>query len=141
MLGQSFDLIGISVRDGDARSILRVVRTRTSSGPRRVSRQRIAVGSEREATIAQALRRLEREHVALLLAICELEGPTGLQESPAMRQALLVLLRDDLSRVQGALALAAEGRYGSCERCGRAITRRELELSPATVRCDACEAR
>jgi hypothetical protein len=140
VLGQSIDRIGTSGRDDEARAVMRATRSRISSGPRRVSRPRTTIGGEREATIAQALRRLEREHIALLLAICELEGPTGAQESPAVRQALLILLRDDLSRVQRALALAAEGRYGSCEQCGLAIMRRELELSPATVRCHTCQA-
>jgi RNA polymerase-binding transcription factor DksA len=86
-----------------------------------------------------ALRRLEREHLALLLAICELDGPTGAQESPAMREALLVLLRADLGRAQHALALAAEGRYGSCEDCDRPLARRELELNPAATHCPVCQ--
>lgn len=148
VLGQSIDgidgidrvdQIGSSVRESAFHGAARVVRARTASSPRRPNRQRTAIGGERQATLAQGLRRLEREHVALLLAICELEGPTSAHESPAMREALLILLRDDLSRVQRALTLAADGHYGSCEGCGRAIPRRELELSPATVRCHTCQ--
>ena len=140
------------VRGSDARSILRTARTRPASGPRRSTRQRIEAAGERGATIALALRRLEREHVALLLAICELEDPADPTDatepagapsverpSPAMREALLVLLRDDLNRTQRALALAAQGRYGLCEDCGRPIARRELELSPAMTQCAVCQ--
>jgi DnaK suppressor protein len=150
--GQLIGQIANPVRGSDARSILRTARPRPATGPRRSARQRIAVAGERGATIALALRRLEREHVALLLAICELEDPTdpidateptqaalAEQPSPAMREALLVLLRDDLDRTQRALSLAAQGRYGLCEDCGRPIARRELELSPAAIRCAACE--
>jgi hypothetical protein len=131
--------IGAPARGADARSFLRTTRTRTTSGARRITRQRIEAPGERGATIALALRRLEREHVALLLAICELEEPTGAPESAAMREALLVLLCEDLNDVQHALTLAAQGRYGVCEDCERLIARRELELLPATSRCAVCE--
>jgi len=101
----------------------------------------------RGAGITQALRRLEREHIALLLAICELEGQDAADGADAthparraMNEALLVLLRGDLARTQHALALAADGRYGACEDCARPLSRRELELMPATTRCPACEA-
>jgi hypothetical protein len=103
---------------------------------------------DRSASIAQSLRRLEREHLALLMALCELERPdpacgVGVAALPAMAQMqapLLVLLRDDLGRTQYALALAVQGRYGVCEGCTRALSRRALELKPATTRCAMCEA-
>jgi len=147
--GQLIGQTANPARGSDARSILRTARTRPASGPRRSARQRIEAAGERGATIALALRRLEREHVALLLAICELEDPTdpigepaetfAERPSPAMREALLVLLRDDLSRTQHALALTAEGRYGVCEDCQRPIARRELELSPTITQCAVCQ--
>jgi RNA polymerase-binding transcription factor DksA len=135
MIGQ----ISNPVRGTDTRSIPRATRARATSGARRGMRQRIEAMGERGAIIALALRRLEREHVALLLAICELEDPTGAQESPAMREALLVLLRDDFNGVQHALLLAAQGRYGVCEDCQRPIARRELELHPAATHCAVCK--
>jgi len=146
--GQLIGQIANPVRSSDprstTRSIMRTSRARPTSSARRSARQRIEAAGERGATITLALRRLEREHVALLLAICELEGPTGatvgaFAEPSAMREALLVLLRDDLSRTQHALALAAEGRYGICEDCRRPIARRELELSPTITQCAVCE--
>lgn len=89
---------------------------------------------------AQALRRLEREHVALLLAISELEAGAHGAESPELRAALLPLLRNDLARAQYALRRAAEGQYGVCDRCGRPLAARRLELNPATTRCPVCAA-
>jgi RNA polymerase-binding transcription factor DksA len=90
-----------------------------------------------------ALSRLEREHVALLLAICELEGPatTADANSEVLRAALLPMLRDDLRQTQHALQLAAEGRYGACEDCHKPFTSRQLELRPASTRCSVCESR
>lgn len=96
----------------------------------------------RRASLALALGRLEREHVALLLAICELESASdGTSESIAIRKALLPMLREDLRQTQHALALAAHGAYGSCEECHRPLAARHLELKPATTRCPECATR
>lgn len=104
----------------------------TAHGPRRV----------RRASLALALGRLEREHVALLLAICELESASdGNGEGVALRKALLPMLREDLRQTQHALALAARGAYGSCEDCHKPLAARHLEIKPATTRCPACAAR
>jgi hypothetical protein len=93
-----------------------------------------------------AINRLEREHVALLTAICELEVPfrqvaDDVAGSPAMQQTLMALLREELRHTQHALHLAARGRYGLCEVCRRPLSRRHLDRNPATTRCLACEAR
>lgn len=92
-----------------------------------------------------ALTRLEREHVALLKALCDLEAPTtqagGLSTSSEVRQALHALLREDLQRTQHALHLAARGLFGCCEECHRTLPRRHLELKPASTHCPVCEAR
>jgi RNA polymerase-binding transcription factor DksA len=98
---------------------------------------------ERGATLGLALRRLEREHVALLLAIAELEAPDAQieDETRAINEALRPLLREDLRRTQHALTLATQGRYGACEICGQSLSRRQLELAPATTRCPGCETR
>ncbi len=104
----------------------------TAHAPRRV----------RRASLALALGRLEREHVALLLAICELESASdGNGEGMALRKALLPMLREDLRQTQHALALAAHGAYGACEECHRPLAARHLEMKPATTRCPECAAR
>lgn len=103
----------------------------------------IAAWRSRRASLALALSRLEREHVALLLAICELEDPPKHDDDTplAMREALLLLLRDDLRQTQHALALAAQGMYGICEGCHRPLAVRLLEQHPALTRCAACSGR
>lgn len=101
-------------------------------------RRRPFVRANQPGARAQALRRLEREHVALLLAISELEAGARGTESPELRAALLPLLRNDLARAQYALRRAAAGQYGVCDHCGRPIAARQLELNPATTRCPAC---
>jgi RNA polymerase-binding transcription factor DksA len=92
---------------------------------------------------AQALRRLEREHVALLLAIAELEtGASKASKSGSLelRVALLSLLRIDLTRAQYALRRVAAGQYGVCDRCGKRVAARQMDLNPATTRCASCAA-
>jgi len=43
--------------------------------------------------------------------------------------------------VDGALERLAEGRYGTCDRCGRIIPPERLEAIPWTSTCVACAAR
>jgi DnaK suppressor protein len=43
-----------------------------------------------------------------------------------------------LQRVEHALALIAEGRYGSCTKCGEDIERTRLDAAPETFLCVAC---
>ena len=96
----------------------------------------------RRAAQAAALARLEREHVALLLAICELETPQrDDHQSQALRAALLPMLREDLRQTQHALARAAHGAYGICEDCHKPLSLRELEAHPAATHCAICNAR
>jgi RNA polymerase-binding transcription factor DksA len=103
-------------------------------------RKPLAVPS-RPATLARSLARLEREHVALLLALSELEATVGAPTTDgALRAALAPLLRGDLRSTQYALRRADAGLYGVCDGCGRSIAARRLELNPASTRCSACEA-
>lgn len=96
-------------------------------------------------TIARALGRLGREHVALLWALCELDAESGVDQAvtttPVMREALRTLIQSDLRRAQHALKRAAEGCYGLCEDCNRPLTARQLVRDPSATRCDACDAR
>lgn len=112
---------------------------------RSTARPRVELLGERTTTLGLAIRRLEREHVALLLATAELDSSerrADVSTSGAMNdvnEALRGLLREDLRRTQHALTLATQGRYGVCETCGRPLSRRRLELAPATTRCPSCE--
>ncbi|MFI5272029.1 MAG: TraR/DksA C4-type zinc finger protein [Ktedonobacterales bacterium] len=111
--------------------------------PRRTAARRTTTRRVRGASVALSLSRLEREHVALLLAMCELEGPRRSDDDTpqAMRDALLLLLRDDLRQTQRALGFAARGTYGICEECHRPLPGRLLEQRPATTRCLSCASR
>lgn len=103
-------------------------------------RKPLAVPS-RPATLARSLARLEREHVALLLALSELESSvSATAPDGALRAALAPLLRGDLRRTQYALGRADVGLYGVCDGCGRLIAARRMELNPASTRCSSCEA-
>lgn len=130
----------------DLRRIGRSPALRAASVPRRSAQaQRSRPRSSRAGALALAVSRLEQEHVALLMALCELEEPSTSSGSTAnpepIREALFVLLREELRHTQHALALAARGVYGQCEECHRPLSRRHLDLKPATTRCDICEAR
>ena len=129
---------------GDLRRIGRSPALRAASVPRRSAQsQRSRPRSSRAGALALAVSRLEQEHVALLMALCELEEPsTGSTANPEpIREALFVLLREELQHTQHALALAARGNYGQCEACHQPLSRRHLDLKPATTCCDICEAR
>lgn len=91
-----------------------------------------------DAVALVALARLERDHVALLAALCDLETADSRHLSAALRDALAVLLRGDLRQTQRALKLAAEGRYGICERCHTPLASVALLTTPATTRCPSC---
>lgn len=106
----------------------------------RLRARKLAARRSRRTSVALALSRLEREHVALLLAMCELEEPPRPDDDTpqAVRDALLVLLRDDLRQAQHALGLAAQGTYGACEQCQRPLAARLLEQQPALTHCAAC---
>ncbi len=48
-------------------------------------------------------------------------------------------LAEELSRVDAALARAAEGHYGECIDCGEAIEPARLQAFPAAARCTECQ--
>ena len=129
----------------DAGSFQEAIASRPSGmarGSRKLVERRAASRPVRRPSAALALSRLEREHVALLLAICELESPNGTDgNSLALREALLPLLREDLRQTQHALARAAQGKYGACEDCNRPLSVRLLELQPSATICPVCQAR
>lgn len=132
--------IGESMRD--MRKSMPAFPQGVARGSRKLVERRAGHRPMRRSSVALALSRLEREHVALLLAICELESPNEADgNSLALRDALLPLLREDLRQTQHALARAAEGKYGTCEGCARPLSTRLLELKPSATVCPVCEAR
>ncbi|UOE44283.1 TraR/DksA family transcriptional regulator [Agromyces larvae] len=65
------------------------------------------------------------------------EGPTMTQEW-SQRSAVLADAEHELADVRRALARLAEGSYGVCERCGKAITVARLEARPTATLCIDC---
>lgn len=51
---------------------------------------------------------------------------------------LLASSRTRLAEIDAALSRIADGRYGVCERCGRAIPRARLEARPTALTCVSC---
>ena len=96
----------------------------------------------RRAALLANVSHLEREHVALLMAICELETVPAQEDraSRVLRAALAPMLHDDLRQVQRALRAASNGHYGTCEECHRQLPLRTLDLKPATTICHICAA-
>jgi DnaK suppressor protein len=45
---------------------------------------------------------------------------------------------DHLAELVGALERVGDGRYGSCERCGEAISAERLAARPASMTCISC---
>lgn len=99
------------------------------------------VPSSRTHTVVAAISRLEQEHIALLLALCDLEESLTNSQDAMMHGALYLLLREDLRRTQHALKRASQGTYGICEVCQQPLSRRQLSLLPAMTRCSACTGR
>lgn len=131
----------------------------TSAATAGAGRAAAPMQERRRVGLAQTLLRLEREHIALLLAMCELEaqqsrqsasgmtartvsaqGGATMQASESLRAALAPMLREDLRRAQYALARAAQGMYGVCEQCGRPIALRRLQLQASATTCQSCAA-
>ncbi|HET8908968.1 MAG TPA: hypothetical protein VFN11_18575 [Ktedonobacterales bacterium] len=104
---------------------------------RGISAPHVTPNSRARALVA-AISRLEQEHVALLLALCDLEEAPVKGQDIVMRSALDMLLREELRFTQHALTLAAQGMYGVCEVCQRPLSRRHLSLLPAITRCSSC---
>ena len=109
----------------------------TMAAPARRGRDRV-----QEAFVTLTVTRLEREHVSLLAALCELEQEQSPSRgrTPAMRQALAAVLLDELRQTQRALERAAHGTLGYCERCDAPLAVTILLAQPATTHCARCAA-
>lgn len=102
---------------------------------------RLETPNSRARALVTAINRLEQEHVALLMALCDLEDSSARSEDVVLRSALEMLLRDELRQTQHALQRASQGTYGTCEVCHQPLSRRHLSLHPAMTRCWACTGR
>src|SRR5689334_18718186 len=53
-------------------------------------------------------------------------------------EALAAQLQESLDAVEAALVRMDEGTYGTCVRCGKAISPARLEAMPSSARCIDC---
>src|SRR5579872_2454975 len=48
-------------------------------------------------------------------------------------------LKSDLKEIEAALGKIKKGTYGKCERCGKPIETKRLEVKPSAIYCLKCE--
>jgi RNA polymerase-binding transcription factor DksA len=105
------------------------------------------------ATNDELKRRLLERRRALLRRVGRIETDVRHQEEPLEsdaeeqvvqleNDAVLAALdesgRRDLAAIDEALQRLADGRYGSCVRCGAGIARARLEALPTAATCARC---
>ncbi len=67
------------------------------------------------------------------------DDDAGESEDHSRIQALIEANRNQLNRVQKALAKLDNGSYGKCERCGKAIAEARLKVMPWAIYDVECE--
>lgn len=105
------------------------------------------LSSERASAIAR-LAALEREFTGLVESARQAntddehdpEGATHAFERQHIA-ALISQTRERLAEIDAALARLADGRYGTCERCGQPVGAERLAARPAASTCLACATR
>jgi len=108
---------------------------------------RAALAAARERALAR-LAALEREFGGIVAAARDVgtddehdpEGATLAYERQHVA-ALADAARAALAEIEAALARLSDGRYGSCETCGAAISRDRLAARPAARTCVGCQPR
>ncbi len=109
------------------------------------------MATEREALLAEQARARDRE-AALEREFAELaeaassagtddeHDPEGATLAFARQHAaaLLEAAREQVAAIDGALERLAEGRYGSCDQCGRPIGAARLAARPTARTCNEC---
>jgi len=61
------------------------------------------------------------------------------RENDDVLASLDTTIRDEIRQIKETLERIRGGRYGICERCGKPITPRRLEILPYAARCVKCE--
>jgi len=94
----------------------------------------------RRAAVLQATRRAEAELDGLRTAERgqEFEEEAQAEQGAADLDRLNEAERLELRRIEAALQRLADGRWGECAECGRAIESRRLEALPWAIRCAGC---
>ena len=83
----------------------------------------------------------ERDDVIAEVRIDEEEDRQVERLDDELLSALSASDREEILRIDAALAKIAEGSYGTCEECGEAIAPARLEAVPDAVLCITCATR
>ena len=115
--------------------------------PAQAAEIREALGAGRDETLAR-ITALRREFDGIvdsssLVATDDEHDPEGatIAFERAQLAALLEAAEEHLASLDDALARLREGRYGTCETCGRPIDPARLAARPAARTCITCAAR
>jgi RNA polymerase-binding protein DksA len=76
---------------------------------------------------------------ARLRELTEINADTGDPGEAHNQAALLAATRRSIEQITGALRRIADGSYGDCEKCGRAIPVERLEVLPHARFCVPCQ--
>ena len=74
---------------------------------------------------------LDQSRVGRLSRMDALQGQAMAQETERRR-------KNELQRIEGALARIKDGEYGYCVTCGEEISKKRLELDPSLPLCIDC---
>ena len=98
--------------------------------------------------LKQEVKRLEqsiKQQEERLARVPHLEGDQGDHVNNLLEQShariVLEQFQQQLSRVEAARGRLAEGKYGICEDCDRAIPAERLEAIPYATLCVTCQSR
>ncbi|GAA0220009.1 TraR/DksA family transcriptional regulator [Cryptosporangium japonicum] len=107
---------------------------------------------ELRGVLEARLHELTTEHDEAVVALTDLQrsrvadgagddqADTGTKTFEREQELSLVHgLRERVQQVEHALARLAEGKYGSCERCGNPIPTARLEAFPSVTLCVSCK--
>jgi DnaK suppressor protein len=119
--------------------------TGLSASEQASARNRLA--AEREAAAAR-LAGLQRDFESIVSSLVSAAGaddehdPEGLSTAFDRQHvaALIRQARDQLAEIARAEQRLGDGRYGTCERCGRPVGAERLAARPAAATCIGCAA-
>lgn len=92
-----------------------------------------------KTNIDQQLARM-KENLDFGNEIDNLDEESDESEEFANQIGIRKALKDRLGRITSALEKCTQGTYGVCEKCGKPISIKILEIDPESALCQACKA-
>ncbi|MBI5090357.1 MAG: TraR/DksA C4-type zinc finger protein [Actinobacteria bacterium] len=92
-----------------------------------------------ERRLREQLGRSEEQLLGLESVLTDMtRGHDTIQEDLDSTRLVIDSIREDLRRIQSALARVADGTYGRCVTCGTTIRNERLEALPMVAHCTSC---